>query len=63
MPKPVYPIMLRLVSKPDGCTSQDYDVQVGKTYKIVGMGGCCYEVELPDGSIGLINHIRFEKRS
>lgn len=51
---------LKLIEKPDGYTSQDYNVEVGKRYKVIGIDGCCYRVETPDG-IATINAGRFKK--
>jgi len=51
---------LTLVEKPDGYTSQHYNVEVGKKYKVVGIDGCCYRVETSDG-VATINADRFSK--
>jgi len=50
---------LKLIEKPDGQTSQHYNVVVGKSYKVVGIDGCCYRVKTPDG-IATINMNRFK---
>jgi hypothetical protein len=50
-----------LVEKPDGCTSQHYPVVVGNQYLVLGVGGCCFEIDIPGYGVGLINHERFSE--
>lgn len=48
-----------LVEQPDGCTSRDYPVEIGKEYLVHGVGGCCFEIHIPGYGTGLINYHRF----
>jgi hypothetical protein len=51
---------VKLITKPDGCTSQFYKLTVGNVYQVKDIFGCCVVTNTDDGDTGIYNQDRVQ---